>query len=93
MIVNAKLVTEDLSKQSILKLSIRRKCFNTVKLTWAWRGSSKGCGVTATQTALSRALPCLKASYAASSRGPTRNLLHNFIPLTVTKCILVFLLS
>ena len=57
------------------------------------QGSQSGSPVVATQTVLSRALPCLKASYVSCSCGPNRKLLHNFIPLTITKRILVFLLS
>lgn len=57
------------------------------------QGSQSGSPVVATQTVLSRALPCLKASNVSCSCGPTRKLLHNFIPFTITKCILVFILS
>lgn len=57
------------------------------------KGFLQGSWVTAAQTAQSTTLSCLKASFVSCSCGPTRKLFPNFIPLTITKPIFVFILS
>lgn len=56
-------------------------------------GFLQGSWVPAAQTAQSTALPCLKASFVSCSCGPARKFFPSFIPLTITKPILVFILS
>jgi len=57
------------------------------------QGPQSGSPGIATRTALTRVFPCLKATYGPCSCGPDGKLLDNFIPLTITKRILVFVLS
>lgn len=75
-----------------MKCSETRECLNRLKPT-CMEGFLQGSWLTAAQKAQSTALPCLKATFVCCSCGPTRKLFPSYIPLTVTKPILVFILS
>lgn len=67
--------------------------FEKTQAHMCMEGFLQGSCVTAAQKAQSTALPCLEASFVCCSCGPTRKLFPSFIPLTVTKPVLVFTLS